>query len=257
MDLEREYTALAISALKPIGHVLEVGFGDGYAAEQIQRFTPLSHTIVAPCKDSASKARGWAKSFSGITVIEGAWETLLSDLGEFDAIFFNDPPLKIQLEGIRALAESGLDKNKIDQMVQKLQQQLAAYAHVRFSKSDFDDFYATHGKDHISKIPTFLQQLKQNGQLSDETHRDICECYQLPQETYVGSDPLLDFLRICLDRHMKSGSRFAALTPLPISNYESPRFFDQIITNPYITYFEELIPLGSEKVLVMTVEKCT
>ena len=46
MAWEKPYMEACINKLKPKGHVLEVGFGMGYSATQIQKFNPKSYTII-------------------------------------------------------------------------------------------------------------------------------------------------------------------------------------------------------------------
>ena len=45
MEWEKPYMEACINKLQPKGHVLEIGFGMGYSATQIQKFKPKSYTI--------------------------------------------------------------------------------------------------------------------------------------------------------------------------------------------------------------------
>ena len=46
MAWEKPYMEACVDALKPSGDVLEIGFGLGYSATQIQKYSPKSHTII-------------------------------------------------------------------------------------------------------------------------------------------------------------------------------------------------------------------
>ena len=51
MEWEKPYMEACIDKLKPSGNVLEVGFGMGYSATQIQKYKPKSHTIIEMDKE--------------------------------------------------------------------------------------------------------------------------------------------------------------------------------------------------------------
>ena len=46
MEWEKPYMEACIDKLQPKGDVLEIGFGMGYSATQIQKYKPKSHTII-------------------------------------------------------------------------------------------------------------------------------------------------------------------------------------------------------------------
>lgn len=70
--------------------VLEVGFGMGILAEELQNIKARSHTILEPHPAIAEKARQWAKGRdSNITIIEDFWQNCWEKLGEFDGIMFD------------------------------------------------------------------------------------------------------------------------------------------------------------------------
>ena len=46
MEWEKPYMEACIDRLRPKGDVLEIGFGMGYSATQIQKYKPKSHTII-------------------------------------------------------------------------------------------------------------------------------------------------------------------------------------------------------------------
>ena len=94
MEWEKPYMEACIDKLKPKGDVLEIGFGMGYSATQIQKYKPKSHTIIEMDKEVIKRLKKWAKNYDNINIIEGTWQKTLNTLGKFDEIFFDDYPLK-------------------------------------------------------------------------------------------------------------------------------------------------------------------
>ena len=93
MEWEKPYMKACIDQLQPKGHVLEIGFGMGYSATQIQSYKPKSHTIVECHPVAIEKAKKWAEQYQNITIVENTWQEALLGLGEFDEIFFDDYPI--------------------------------------------------------------------------------------------------------------------------------------------------------------------
>ena len=93
MEWEKPYMKAIIDVLKPTGHVLEVGFGMGYSADEIQKHDMLSHTIIESDPVVLQKLKKWAVSQKNkVIVVEGTWQSKIQDLGKFDSIFFDDSP---------------------------------------------------------------------------------------------------------------------------------------------------------------------
>jgi len=91
MSWEKPYMEHCINMLHPVGDVLEIGFGSGYSAQQIQNFPIRSHTIVECDVEVIKKLRIWANSQSKpVNIIQGTWQTVLGLLGRFDTFFFDD-----------------------------------------------------------------------------------------------------------------------------------------------------------------------
>ena len=83
-----------IDKLQPKGDVLEIGFGMGYSATQIQKYNPKSHTIIEMDPLVIKRLKRWAKDYDNINIIEGTWQKEIHNLGKFDEIFFDDYPLE-------------------------------------------------------------------------------------------------------------------------------------------------------------------
>ena len=101
MEWEKPYMEACIDKLQPKGDVLEIGFGMGYSATQIQKYKPKSHTIIEMDPVVIKRLEEWAKDYDNIIIVEGTWQKQIHNLGKFDEIFFDDFPLivpKNQLE---------------------------------------------------------------------------------------------------------------------------------------------------------------
>ena len=94
MEWEKPYMEACIDKLQPKGDVLEIGFGMGYSATQIQKYKPKSHTIIEMDSIVIKKLKEWAKDYDNIIIVEGTWQSQMKNLGKFDEIFFDDFPLK-------------------------------------------------------------------------------------------------------------------------------------------------------------------
>ena len=73
------------------GDILEIGFGMGIAATEIQRLGVNSHTIIEPHPDVWARALAWktARASSEITVVQDYWQNLTARGMKYDGIFFD------------------------------------------------------------------------------------------------------------------------------------------------------------------------
>ena len=94
MEWEKPYMEACIDKLQPKGDVLEIGFGMGYSATQIQKYKPKSHTIIEMDPMVIKRLKKWAKDYDNIIIVEGTWQSQMKNLEKFDEIFFDDFPLK-------------------------------------------------------------------------------------------------------------------------------------------------------------------
>jgi hypothetical protein len=93
MEWEKPYMEALIDFLKPTGDVLEIGFGLGYSATQIQKHDIKSHTIIENDPIVIQKLKAWADSQPHqVNIIHDSWQNALSYIGKFDSIFFDDAP---------------------------------------------------------------------------------------------------------------------------------------------------------------------
>jgi hypothetical protein len=95
MEWEKPYMKKLIQHLKPKGDVLEIGFGLGYSANEIQNYNIKSHTIIEPEESVIKELEIWSKKQKNkIKIVKGYWQNVLHTLGKFDSIFFDDAPTK-------------------------------------------------------------------------------------------------------------------------------------------------------------------
>lgn len=90
MEWERPYMEACVDALQPYGDVLELGFGLGYSASQIQKYNVNSYTVVECDPAVYDKAITWAQTFNPQPcVVFDRWQNVIDSIGKYDCIFFD------------------------------------------------------------------------------------------------------------------------------------------------------------------------
>jgi amino acid adenylation domain-containing protein len=99
--------ALADIATATHGDVLEVGFGMGISATDIQARGARSHTIIECNDDVVRTFERWRSRYPDrdIRLVKGIWQEVAAPLGPFDAILFDTYPLS-EHEFTEAVIES-------------------------------------------------------------------------------------------------------------------------------------------------------
>ncbi len=70
------------------GDILEIGFGMGISATEIQTYNIKSHTIIEKHPEIYKKACEWAKDKPNVTILHGDWFDMINTLNrKFDGIF--------------------------------------------------------------------------------------------------------------------------------------------------------------------------
>ena len=91
MEWEKPYMEACIQKLQPFGDVLEIGFGLGYSATEIQKFPINSYTLIECDLETYKRALEWKEKYDHkITIIHSKWENIHKKLPKFDSIFFDD-----------------------------------------------------------------------------------------------------------------------------------------------------------------------
>ncbi len=77
------------------GDVLEIGFGMGISASYMVEMRVRSYTVVECNDDVARFFEEWRKQYPDVPtrLIQGRWEDVADQLGEYDAVFFDTYPL--------------------------------------------------------------------------------------------------------------------------------------------------------------------
>ncbi len=176
MEWEKPYMKACIEELQPRGDVLEVGFGCGYSAKQIQKYNPKSHTIIE-CHPDVIR-HGTALGFSemsekylNVRWVQGAWQEVLAGLGKFDEIFFDTyapiGPDVIEGEIIRITQEGGwpvfpLEVERefeifIDQVLESHTNSGAKIsAYMNSSTPSINKFSTNNCNDYITQHPKII-----------------------------------------------------------------------------------------------------
>lgn len=242
---EKLYIKELVEALRPGGDVLEVGFRSGFAADEIQKYHPKSHTIIE--SGDSAEAKKWAEKHHA-EVIEGTWRQVLPRLGVFDAIFFAaaDPEMP---QFLKTGAE----------VLNRVQEEIPQLSRIRYADAELEPFCAKAAADAPEQLFRFLQDLKYNGQISEEQMERMIHKYKLKGKEAPpksGFDTVFPFLKECLSLHMRIGSRFTCFLENTVSKSEDPRFFEQIVTNPNVEFREWTIHIPKNgKGLIVLVEK--
>lgn len=254
MEWEKPYMQACIDELQPFGDVLEIGFGLGYSATHIQSYKPKSHTIVEYHPLIAQKARHFAEKYPHVKTIEDTWQNALTDLGVFDCIFFDDYPLESQqyLENIeKESQESSLIVKQAELLIQEINQQFPNLSTQKYSDQELDNFIKTVASEPQEQLVTFLEQLYQNTQITQQQLERLAKNHKIhlskpfakqPFSFPEPSDRLFSFLQPCLTSHMRNGSRFSCFLSDSNSKRIDPRF-SAIIANPYLDYQEKQIAI--------------
>jgi hypothetical protein len=290
MEWEKPYMQACIDALKPFGDVLEIGFGLAYSAEHIQTYRPKSHTIIEYHPDVAARARQWAKRYPNVTIVEGTWQSELPKLGMFDCIFFDDYPLQSEQQMQKMEQESSQSElllKKGQKLLQEVEKTIPFLTEIKYSDHDLKELMSEvplKEMVHVQHFIRFLGELAERGQISAEQFQNMLNQFvrdkkitkeeierllkkketKAPFSFSGPNDRLYTFLSQCLKNHMRKGSRFSCFLSSAASKFEDEKFFNEIITNPYLDFHEEEISLevpencayfSGNKALVITIEK--
>ncbi len=265
-EWKKQYIHRLINTLKPCKEVIEIGFGDGTAAKEIQSFKPTRHIIIESHPLVAAEAQKWAKGIGigSIEIVQSSWEEALQSktklLGTFDAVFYNDPPdvLEKELWQRQPQEEVKSIATHATQLLKALEGELAQMT-ITYSDSEVDQFYEEIGKHQKGELLTFFTTLKKYRFITDKQYKRALKKFsistdekasekEMAQSTSQEIEKFIHFISFWKDRLSHPGSRLTSYFLSPISLYEDPKFFDHVITNPYLDYQEQLI-IPSEKKL--------
>jgi DNA-binding NarL/FixJ family response regulator len=271
MEWEKPYMEACIDALEPFGDVLEIGFGCGYSATRIQSYHTKSHTIIECDPLVAEKARQFAEKHPHVTIIENTWQDALASLGVFDIIFFDDYVLETEAE-MQAMQQKAVMSHAVlengRQVLEGLQAVIAPHLPKSYRDEDLLEFVQlmiSNGDVEPKHLLSFLEDLKLDKQIT-VTQKQLAIDLSLAKGLMTPADlvsfnsqregsgrsffsfketgdRLFEFLSLALQKHMRKGSRFSCFLEDPTSKFENKKFFDHIITNPYLHYTEKWIDI--------------
>jgi hypothetical protein len=244
MHWETYYKKALIEALHPFGDVLQVGFGSGIVAQEIQSYHPKSHTIIEsnPLAVAAAKKVG----LPYVTVIHDTWQNAILSLGEFDTVFFNEFSRDKVAEVARCREQASMVVAEGQATIAMIKQTLPQLTTQCYSDADLEEFFQALGTYDPQQMTVFLAELHHTQQISQEQYVMFLLKYKLkraePKVSKVSS-PAFVFFQDCL-KHLRFGGRFSCFSPNPLSKYEDPDFFESIITNPNFDYHEHTISVS-------------
>lgn len=289
MEWEKPYVQACIDALHPKdADVLEIGFALGYAADQIQKHHPKSHTIIESDPAVIAKAKEWAsKQKSKINIIEGKWQEILTKQGKFDAIFLNDY-IPFEREEIRQLIQ---DNEKCQEAVKEaksvreaLAENLKHWEGLKFSDEEIRSF----GKQILSKVGVtmrdvfdFMEYLEEMGHINakqknafEKEFNEEASKRFIPKGSSARSDHsmnkaflgdrFLAFVESCLDWHMRPDARLSAYVGDPHSKKEDKNFQNRVLSRKGVKYSEKAMAVSvpanchyfhGKEALVILIEK--
>lgn len=278
MEWEKPYMQACIDALRPFGDVLEVGFGLGYSADQIQTYHPKSHTIIEFDSVVAARAREWAKKYPNVTIVEDTWQNALAKLGFYDCIFFDDYPLQSE-EEMQKMEEEA-DKSQLllkkgEIIIKEAEEVLPFLKEIKYSDEDLKGLLRQiKSKEEVDQFARFMTELLGRGQITQEQWQKILQPLvgseemarlNLAEKKKTAPDErLFVFLNVCLKSHMRNGSRFSCFLSSAVSKYQDDKFVNEIIANPDLDFHEEEIDIevpknctyfSGNKALVITITK--
>jgi hypothetical protein len=185
MEWEKPYFETCVRSLEPLGDVLEVGFGLGYSAEEIQKHHPKSHTIIEWEPELIQRALEWARHHSSVKIIQGHWHDHLEKLGLFDTIlfhthhFFNDEDHFENTANSKAIEKL---KQQVKETGNDFKKVLKELKGIKFSEGQIDDFirYLKGSAKGASneEVTEFVQLLTEQGQITASQEVNILDEYE-------------------------------------------------------------------------------
>uniref|UniRef100_A0A383WQ27 RMT2 domain-containing protein n=1 Tax=Tetradesmus obliquus TaxID=3088 RepID=A0A383WQ27_TETOB len=129
------------------GHYLNVGFGLGIVDNEIQRYSPASHTIIEAHPDVYAHMckLGW-DSRPGVRVLFGRWQEVLPQLESYDGIFFD------------TYGEYYEEMREFHQQLPRLLRPGGVYSYFNGLASDNFFFHSVYGR--LVQVELATQQLQ-------------------------------------------------------------------------------------------------
>lgn len=272
LEWQKLYAEALADALKPTGHVLQIGFGRGDEATRIQSFKPKSHVIIEGSARYQEAAKAWGQKHPNATIVLKPWQAALPALKTFDSILFNEYPLDQEIEILGFLFPEAMQRTikSADDLRRALEDQMA-HITLTFTDNDIEKFYKEIGHYNPEALLNFFQQLKKNGNITKEQCDKFVGQYHVNEVEKKGAgtakapskpakpDYMVECLEACLKSHMNKGARFTCFLNNQTSKYGDSYFSDTIINNPHVHYEEVSVPIKTadkkREGLVILVEK--
>lgn len=256
-EWKKLYTEALINAMHPAGDVLQVGFGTDFAAEQIQKHHPKTHTIIESNPEAAEAAKKWASTKQNVNIIKDQWSHALPKLKTFDAVLFNEYPLEYEIAILNYLFPEDTFKTskEVKKLISSVEEHLSRL-NLQFTDRDIEEFYHDIGQYHLNEMPAFFEKLKEHGNITKAQYDHAAKKHhfdnlkkQAKEQKGQGSPEeqaatnMLSFLGECLKRHMNNNATFISFLDSQTSKYDNSKYYDNIISNPHIDYKETKVQI--------------
>lgn len=252
-----------VSAQRPIGDVLQIGFGNGIAAGLLQTYKPRSHTVIELHEKKAARALVWGAEFPNVRIIRDRGTAL----GVFDAIYAVESDME------KMQQEPGFASRFCKKIGKTLSLRSKKYA-----QQDIDFFIQKiEKKDSEDKknLLNFFADLYARGQISEGQWDRVCETVinrgwasledtqnirYVTRRQLESSKEFLHSLQRFIEKHMKKGGRFSCHLEHHVSKYEDAGFLEKIILNSCVDYEETWLDTSEKEafyrqLLVMRITK--
>lgn len=252
-----DYLKALIEQLNPQGNVLQVGFYSDACVQEIQKYHPKTYTLIENDPEKIARAKKWAPA---VITMDSPWEAALPKLGVFDILLFTSttlpqnpnkeesshPPKRVYTSPTSKRGMNALSFGHGSATLEMAEDLFPDLSTIQYSDEDLDAFLNTipFSLEHLTP---FLEELKTNGQITEEQFNRVLNQHQKTPETSF--DPLIPFLQSCLKSHMDDKSLASWIEPRHSSKYDCPDFFEQIITQPNAKYEE--YPHGEKQFLMI------
>jgi hypothetical protein len=261
MEWEKPFMQACVAALDPKGDVLEIGFGFGYSADEIQKHHPKSHTIIESDPTVFERLQKWASKKPNVNVIFGKWEETLQNLNKFDVIFFDDnsPNSEVDLKKIESdTKQYQKASDQIQGLKDAISENLKLFKGVKFSDFDLQQFSKQiKSRSDVSHndVIEFIDMLVTLGNISKE-QRDHFVSSSIKPESEIEAQPLNSvwltgkeneverfaaIAELSINYHLRIGGKVAGPIRSAVSLKKDSKFMNSILTRDDMQFSEKFI----------------
>jgi hypothetical protein len=154
-----------------------------------------------------------------------AWNGSIDSLGKFDTILLFPP---------RVAAEK-----KTPAFIRDIEERFSL-SEIRYSDADIEMFLSSISS--TGHVLHFMEELVRKKNITKEQFERTLKHLEMEIEIQE-EDRFFETLMVCLKKHMKPGAAIRAFIP-GVSTYDDPRYYDEIIVDPFLETEETREPEG-------------